>query len=126
MSKTDIFGVAIEVLTDDDGNPTRDAAAFLREVFATLTDATKAFNTAKRNLLAGNMTDKGFTASAGTYAAILREGREALRAIPAKTTARGGATRQSVWVSFFEGVDASLERNMTKADAKALNKRSFA
>ena len=123
---TTIFGTDLATTVDADGNPTRDAAVFLREVFEILTDATKAFNAAKRNLLAGNMTDKAFVTSAGTYAAILREGRQALRALPSKTTARGGATRQSVWVAFFEGVDASLERNMTKADAKALNKRSFA
>ena len=54
---TTIFGTDLATIVDADGNPTRDAAVLLREVFEILTDATKAFNTAKRNLLAGSLAN---------------------------------------------------------------------
>ncbi len=125
MSDMEFNGVTFTGLTTDDGNPTAVAADLLREVHGGLADAVKAFNGAKRGLMAGTVTPPAFANEARAFGDITVEARDILRAIPRKTTARGGATPQTVWCAYFEGVDAALERNMTRADAKAANKRAF-
>ena len=118
-------GTTFDAITSEDGNPTAQAAQALRLIHGTMIDAGKAFNRAKRLLMAGTLDAGGFSDNAGVYAAIVGQVRDAIRVLPLKTTAKGGATPQTVWCEFFEGVDARLERNMTRADAKAANKRTF-
>lgn len=125
MSDIVFSGVTYAEIVDADNNPTRVAAEVLGVVFSGLRDAVKAFTRAKAGLMAGTLTPAAFAAAARAFGDVTVEAREVLRAIPLKTTARGGATPQTVWCEYFEGVDARLERNMTRTDAKAKNKRSF-
>lgn len=125
MSIIEFNGVTFTEVVDADGNPTRVAAEVLGRVYAVMAEAVKVERTARRTLMQGNATPAAYANAARAYADVVVEVRDVLRAIPRKTTARGGATPQTVWVEFFEGVDADLERNMTKADAKAKNKKAF-
>ena len=125
MSDIVFSGVTYAEIVDADNNPTRVAAEVLGVVFSGLRDAVKAFTRAKAGLMAGTLTPAAFAAAARAFGDVTVEAREVLRSIPLKTTARGGATPQTVWCEYFEGVDARLERNMTRTDAKAKNKRSF-
>lgn len=125
MSNVEFNGVTFSDIVTEDGNPTSVAADVLGAVHAGLADAVKAFNGAKRGLMSGNVTPPAFANEARAFGDITVAAREVLTSIPRKTTARGGATPQTVWCAYFEGVDAALERNMTRADAKAANKRAF-
>ena len=125
MSNVEFNGVAFEGIITEDGNPTAIAADLLGAVHSGLADAVKAFNKSKRDMMSGNVTPPAFATAARAFADITEAARGVLRDIPRNATARGGATPQTVWCAYFEGVDAALERNMTRADAKAANKRSF-
>ena len=125
MTNLEFNGTTFDAITTDDGNPTAQAAQALRLIHGTMIDAGKVFNKAKRSLMGGSAPED-FARAAGAYGVVVEAVREGIRALPLKTTAKGGATPQTVWCEFFEGVDARLERNMTRADAKAANKRTFA
>ncbi len=59
------------------------------------------------------------------WAASMLNARVALSHLPVGTTAKGGATVQSVVMEFFAPVNRELKARMTASQAKALNKAAF-
>lgn len=58
-----------------------------------------------------------------TYA--LMKGRKAIADLPAGTTAKGGANRQSVVMQFYGPVNRELGKRLTATDARKVNAASF-
>lgn len=59
------------------------------------------------------------------YANLLKSARLTIQGLPNGTTARGGATRQTVVLQFYGNVNRDLKSRLTSAQASKVNKLSF-
>lgn len=112
--------------------PTVDHAITLGRVYVRLAESQKAVKAADRGVKAswvnGNPEDAVIaqTDARESFSVVLLESWSILLSLPRGTTARGGATPQSVALHFFSGnANRDLKARMTPADARRINKVSF-
>lgn len=108
-------------VANEQGDATPEAAVALQKCYNIISAALKARTSAMKKFLAGTIQDREFGAAMKEFAGDVGTVRSALHAIPANAVASSTATRQTIYVEFFNGVDAALAANMTKTDAKAAN-----
>jgi hypothetical protein len=105
---------------------TKANALELGRIHFALAENTRQFNRSKK-LFFSNPVDGPSTLvdAAAKFAATASKLAAEIMAVPAGTTAKGGANRQTVWFEHFAAVNRELKTRMTRAECKAANKNSW-
>ena len=123
--------VATDVVTAviaADRNPTAEDAAQLGLIYQegkALESRIKANNQRSKNDISNLLTSEEVGAEMAVCHGIRANLRDRLKALPRGTVARGGVTRQAVWMTFGGAVCPELGKQMTTAEAKKICKAAF-
>lgn len=129
-------GVIEATNLDPSRQPTAKDGAVLGRVWRENSEAHKAAKSAEREYLAAMAVSGGSpevidslrVAAERAYASkagLFQRNRVVIEGLPLGTTARGGATRQTVVLEFYGLVNRTLGARLSAADARRVNKAAF-
>lgn len=110
----------------DAKDATKANAIELGRIHFALAENTRQFNRAKKAHSMDPINGgEAFADASAKFGAVAAKLAAEIMAVPAGTTARGGANRQTVWFEHFAAVNRELKTRMTRAECKAANKNSW-